>query len=86
MKIDLVSEDIWQQWVKRKEDIKTNSIFHFQVTRRMLIPLPAASGLWGKGGDAGVENRRKTGEEGFSEARIDAPDYALCIMNEVKQI
>ena len=52
----------------------------------MLIPLPAASGLWGKGGDAGVENRRKTGEEGFSEARIDAPDYALCIMNEVKQI
>jgi hypothetical protein len=32
--------------VERKEDIKTNSIFHFHVTGRMLIPSPASHSLW----------------------------------------
>jgi len=29
-KTELVSDDIWSQWVERKEGIKTNSVFHFK--------------------------------------------------------
>ena len=33
---------------------RKTSVFHFQVTRRMLMVLPAACGLLGQGSDAGV--------------------------------
>lgn len=50
----MASNDIWRWWVERKKGIKTNSVFHFQVTERMLMSLSDAGGLWGWGSNAYV--------------------------------
>lgn len=59
----------------------------------MLMLLPAACGLglgkwcWCLQGLGCIYRLEKeTGQERFSEGRIDAPDYIGCIMNEAKQI